>query len=229
MKYLLWLITAFALVYLVLFSFTFMQLYTGQVPDEATVLKTFLENNGLNLLGDALAGVFAPITFLVIVTTLFVQQRQAEQTVKDMQEQNRLAKVTAKANYKLALHEKRLAVYIRLKECAFAVVTSGTIERETRQNIYATLEDAKFMFDDQVVNYIADLSEKTDEIMRVIYRETRLGDKRNRMGLTESEEVQWNQALDQRHVLEQWFYDNLTYEILEQHFTPSLRLPEDIE
>ncbi|MBA1343949.1 MULTISPECIES: hypothetical protein [Rhizobium] len=204
---------------------------------------TFLHGNDqLNTVGDFLAGIFAFPAFILLAAAVLTQRQElneAREQFEDgkevtqaqlalIQTQNDIAHKAAKANYKLALHEKRLAVYLRMKECGFALTTSGTIEKETRQRIYAAVEDAKFVFGDEVNEYIKMLSSKTDEIMRISARATRLSNKGRDQGFTEKEEAEWNNAVDAVHALEQWFYENLTYEILEEKFTPSLKLPDDI-
>ncbi|EYR79999.1 hypothetical protein [Shinella sp. DD12] len=187
-------------------------------------LRSFLDYYGLNLLGDTLAGVFAVLAFLAIVATLILQR----QTVADIKEQNRLSRDSAAANYKLAIHDKRLAVYLRLKECAVALSISGSIERESYDKIFASAEDAKFVFGEDVTVYVTDLRDKAWELVRLGFRRRRLDGKQNDGLLSEAEAAQLEQTIAEQHVVEDWFYENLTDALLDQTFGPSLKLPSEI-
>lgn len=48
------------------------------IPEKATPLKTMLENYGLNLLGDSLAGIMALVTLLVVAGSFAHQIAQSE-------------------------------------------------------------------------------------------------------------------------------------------------------
>ncbi|MEW9615211.1 hypothetical protein AB3G45_15410 [Shinella sp. S4-D37] len=187
-------------------------------------LRSFLDYYGLNLLGDTLAGVFAPIAFFVIVATLILQR----QTVADIKEQNRLSRDSAAANYKLAIHDKRLAVYLRLKECAVALSISGSIERESYDKIFAAAEDAKFVFGEDVTGYVTNLREKAWELVRFGFRRQRLDARQNNGLLSEAEAAQLEETIQGLHAVEDWFYENLTDARLDETFGPSLKLPSEI-
>lgn len=201
----------------------------SRLPSDDTYFKLFLENNGLNLLGDALSGFFAPITFLVVVFTLFIQHKQTKETVKEMRDQNALSKTIANANYRLALHEKRLSVYVRLQQCASQLISQGTIDDAARREIHQATEDAKFVFGDDVMDYTDRLMVRSFEIMRREFKRQRLSQKIDRGVATEEDTTAWNQVIDEIHSLENWFLENLTYGRLDEVFSPTLKLPENID
>ncbi len=228
LKIVLWLVGTLLVVGLItaVFGYVSWSLAPHDPSQTETALKAFLDNGGYNLLGDTLSGLFAPITFLIVVCSLLLQDRQMRQAVDDMRTQTGLNKQIAQANYKLALHEKRLAVYGKLRDCAFDVVMHGTVTKETRLAINAALQDAKFVFGNEVLDYIQSLTIKSHEHMKANALTSRLNGKRDRVGnLTETEHEQWEKAVDIEHSLEQWFYDNLTDEIIDDKLAPHLILP----
>lgn len=93
------------------------------LPEGSTTMESFLEDHGLNLLGDTLAGFLGLATLLVVLFTYFAQKAQALQNLTEMKQQNAIAEATARANYALALFDKRLTVYDEFNELTMEVST----------------------------------------------------------------------------------------------------------
>jgi hypothetical protein len=195
------------------------------------------ETNDLNNTGDFLAGVFAFPAFVLLAAAVLTQRQELHETreqlkksqnvidaqLRQIDKQNDISHRAAQANYKLAIYERRLSVYQRLSECAYPLAEDGIISKETRQQIGQTAKDAKFVFAEEVNEYITALNYKSYDMMRI---EVRL--KRAERKWNEDEVEAWNNALENMHGLEDWFHSNFKYETLDEKFTPSLKLPEDI-
>ncbi|UXS04510.1 hypothetical protein [Agrobacterium tumefaciens] len=196
----------------------------------------------LNNIGDFLAGVFAFPAFVLLATAVLTQRQELSETrdqfdqsqdVIDAQlalikTQNKFSHRAAQANYKLAIHDKRLSVYLKLKECANKMLSSGTIEEPTHTLIYEALEGATFVFGDDVTKYVAGLRDKSNEFYRADFKLKFLGTKQRNATITEAQKKEVDKLIDDMTDIERWFLENMTFQILEEKFASSLRLPEDI-
>lgn len=116
------------------------------VPQNETPFKKFLENYGLNLLGDSLAGVMALVTLLVVVASLALQMQTAKETVKEMKEQNDVAKAVARANYKFALFDKRMAVFTVFGEDLLGTGLTGSFNTDVYHRLLKASAEAESLF-----------------------------------------------------------------------------------
>lgn len=198
------------------------------VPTDPTPFKIFLENYGLNLLGDSLAGIMALVTLLVVIASLAFQMEAAKQTVKDMKAQNDLNAQIADANYKLALHEKRLAVYLKLKECFFDSLKTNKITPAIRVEILSAIEDAKFLFNKDVFGYVDNMGNKAVGLAIEDEKEARLKQEKGGTPLDSEQTKEWRKVLDKKRQIEESLKAELTPENLRKHFHPYLELPESI-
>ncbi|UHS56027.1 hypothetical protein [Agrobacterium vaccinii] len=230
-EWLFWIGIATTLSY-ILFSLGFSLGAMGKVVSttDYAPMKIFLESMGLNLLGDTLSGVFAPATFLIVVITSFLQSRQVKQNIDAMAEQNRLAKASAQAQYKFALHDKRMLVYKQLVDCSHELSRNGTIDSQTADKIQDSLDNAKFVFGNNVQDWIGGLFDKAAQIRLRQFGIRRLQEKiSNNLALTQQETDRLNQLIDEVHNLEDWFFNNLTRQHIDEMLTESLKLPDNIE
>lgn len=209
----------------------------------ARVLKFFLdENTGLNNLGDFLAGVFAFPAFVLLAAAVVTQRQELRESreqfknnqevidaqLKQIDKQNDLAQRAAKANYKLSIYDKRISVYVTLKNITARIIAAGTIDEETRDLIYEATESAHFVFGDDVGEYVNNLKDKSNELYVANFTFDYLERKRQKVGLNADGEIKMDEVIDKMQELDKWFMENMTYEILEERFTSSLKLPDDI-
>ncbi|QCM10005.1 hypothetical protein CFBP6625_06320 [Agrobacterium tumefaciens] len=166
-------------------------LYVGAVTYEilvAGISGNVIEDNGLNSLGDFLAGVFAPIAFLWLVVTVFLQKQELALTRKEMEEQRKAMRDQAdeaKANTlfvemqttimkeqtehaksvymktsRLQMFDKRMEVYNEIKK-----ISDMSVDELSDMNAYFdiehTLNKARYVFgeDDQINRWILRLQD----------------------------------------------------------------------
>lgn len=130
-----------------IFGVTITVIYLGTIAYETLVVSAsanWVENNKLNSLGDFLAGVFAPVAFLWLVVTVFLQKQELaltrqemvntrnvmidqaaeakaqkefiEQQTAIMKRQADLAEQTYIKNRKLQMYEKRIEFHNELRK-----------------------------------------------------------------------------------------------------------------
>lgn len=201
---------------------------TYGVPLVPTDLKTFVENNGLNLIGDALSGFMSLVTLLVVIASFAQQSAQAKQTVRDMKAQNDLSARIANANYKMSLHEKRLSVYLKMRECCLIMFQSKGVPSEIISKIFSSIEDSEFLFGSDVADYVEELSRKASAYMDAERTEEGFNEDRKGTSADSLETKQWREAQAEKRQIEDWFNRELTPGKLRKLFLPYLKLPETI-
>lgn len=148
---------------------------------DPTPLKTTLENGGLNLLGDTLSGIFAPATFLIVVITAYLQNRQTKQniaemtnTVKLMSDQVEIAErqtaiqwASTDANWKLSLFEKRMKIYMELKAICDEMGNVGKIDYDLLKRLELVGNEIRFVFGPDVQLWIKDILCKVETALKV--------------------------------------------------------------
>ncbi|UXS98931.1 hypothetical protein [Agrobacterium tumefaciens] len=204
--------------------------YEYGVPDKASPLKELLENYGLNLLGDSLAGIMALVTLLVVAGTFAHQIEQSKQTVKEMKEQNAIAKAVARANYKLSLFDKRSNVYQELNEISMMVNASGTFEQDAHKRFVRAGLSAKNIFGghkkiEEWVDHLLYLGKKvrTLHLMIESYEDRQVS---GAFGEREQEKLQeYRQELAEKNMELVDVYD---WDVMDGLFLPYIRLETDI-
>ncbi|MGF6155814.1 hypothetical protein M2267_001042 [Ensifer sp. KUDG1] len=203
----------------------------------------FHGNTQLNTVGDFLAGIFAFPAFVLLAAAVLTQRQELNETrdqfnkgqgvidaqMRQIERQNTIALSAARANYKVQVHDKRMIAYQRLLDVEFAIITDGDVTQETRKLIHRCAADAKFVFGDVVNNWIATFIEEARELRRLVYALEALERTLERQGIVPGSRQEWNDALVAIHEKQQWFFDNLTMERVDEVLGESLRLPEDIE
>ncbi len=116
------------------------------VPVDDTKFKKFIEAYGLNLLGDSLSGTMGLVTLLVVIASLALQMQSARETVKEMKDQNNVAKAVARANYKFALFDKRMAIFTEFGEDLLATGATGSFDRDIYHRLLKASMTAKNLF-----------------------------------------------------------------------------------
>lgn len=138
---------------------------------------TVIESNGLNSLGDFLAGMFAPLAFLWLVVTVFLQKQELALTRREMVEtrevmieqaaeakaqkefieqqtaimkrQADLAEQTYIKNRKLQMFDRRIEVYDQIKK--YSTVPIYELHRkDSYLNFLHLLNKARYLFSGDV-------------------------------------------------------------------------------
>ncbi len=193
-------------------------------------LKAFIEQRGLNLLGDSLSGFFAPATFIIVFITVVLQSQQMRQSVRDMKHQNNIALAVAQANYKFALFDKRLAVYDELNELSMTVVTTGTLDWEAFNRLNKASHAARYIFSDneQIIEWVDRIAVIGRYIRMEHDRVTYLEKMQDNGTFGQREQDQLTTSREMLQKYEQELSEVYTWEILDEMFMPYLELPSEI-
>lgn len=206
------------------------------------ILSFFMKTKELNNIGDFLAGVFAFPAFVLLATAVLTQRQELNETreqfedakevteaqLKLIHEQNRLSHRAAQANYKLAMHEKRLSVYFRLKELALVLNSRGSLDRSERDNLERAAEDARFIFDDDIMKYVNALRYNSEKLSHAIMKVTWFQHQAEQRELQETQKAELDRSQEDIEQLGAWFLDKLQSPIIVDVFELSLKLPDDI-
>ena len=207
-------------------------------------------NEGLNNLGDLLSGLFAPVAFIWLVVAVIIQSKelaaQREElalTRTEMQDsravmqkqadaaetQTKLAFASTRANYQLALYDKRLLVFNQLEQIATDLSTAGGVSSELFKKIRLAVESAKYVFGPNVNDWISLVSKKSYSAVRKQRHADRLLQKHRMGGLSEKEVAQQGDLLDEIGKIESELYDDLSLDKIEDLLSPYLQLPMTID
>jgi hypothetical protein len=149
---------------------------------------------GLNEIGDALAGFFAPLAFLWLFVATMIQGQELADNRRVMEEQaraakdqviaaekqvafmgdqiaamkaqNNLANQVAKTNHQLALFDKRVTIYDLLWAAGGKVFVEGKVSEEVKSQLFKASQMSRWFFDDAVANWISDIHSKATEAVR---------------------------------------------------------------
>ncbi|MBN7809090.1 hypothetical protein JZX86_27610 [Agrobacterium rosae] len=187
-----------------------------------------MENIGLNLIGDSLAGFMALVTLLVVAGSFAHQIEQSKQAVRDMRKQNELNASIANANLKLGLYEKRLAVYTTMREINQRVAINGTVHVDEARDIFNAVDAAKFIYPTEVNTYLNQMGTIADEIIRLQFRIDRQQRKMNLATLTQEELAELDVWYTRQSDLEDELFARGSFVRIDQVFTPHLTVPHEI-
>jgi len=202
----------------------------------------FTDTTALNNIGDFLAGIFAVPAFLLLAAAVLTQRQElidARDQFDDSREvtaaqlgqiekQNKLAHKAAQANYKLAIFDKRMAVYAKLQECSLAIIADRMLDEKTREMFYTATESANFVFGDDITKYVTELRERHTDFYIAEHRIRYFEKKRQSVPLSIADESNLDASSDLKEKVNIWLMNNFTFAVLEEKFTPSLKLPVDI-
>lgn len=137
-------------------------------------------------------------------------------------------KKVADANYKFALHEKRLQVYFVLKEFLEDATIHGKPGREATAKVLGEARVVPFIFGDDVNREVKWLIDASFDYMRSEMKLDRLDDLFRR-GAIKSEQVkQRDELFEKIQRIEDEVFDRLTSDSLSDIFSPYLKLPENL-
>lgn len=203
----------------------------------------FVEKENLNGIGDLLAGVFAPLAFVGLIATIFIQARELANQQKELREtrliqekqtetailQSKLAIASTRANYQLALHDKRMKLYSALKECMSEFNIEGTVNSSIAMKLRDAAEAARFVFGDEVTDWTNELASSALKVFLKGRAIERLGDKLRGSGLTAEEEKRRLSLIDEVGKIEDEIIEMLSPAELDQMLLPYLKVPHVIE
>ncbi len=191
-------------------------------------MKALIEDYGLNLLGDTVAGFLGAATLIVVIFTYLAQRTQSKQTVKDIETQNNLTAAIANANLTMGLYEKRLAVYTAMREVNQKVANNGTVLIDEVRDIFNAVDAAKFIYPQSVTSYLEEVGVKADEILRLQFKVDSRQRKMNLTTLTSSELAELSQWQNRKSDLEVELYPMVSFTRIDQQFGTHLTVPHEI-
>lgn len=182
-EYIIWTIITIALFAITLF----MGISIGALPkiaaavQDPTPLRTTLDNYGLNLLGDTLSGIFAPLTFMIVIITAFLQNKQTNQNIAEMtntvnvmrdqvfiaDQQTAIQWASTDANWKLNLFDKRMKIYMELKAICDEMGNVGNIDYDLLKRLELVGNEIRFVFGPDVQLWIKEILCKVETALKV--------------------------------------------------------------
>lgn len=135
-----------------------------------------IEPLGLNLIGDFVAGFFAPLALIGLGAAFFLQREQLRlaqhqhrlseqrygQRVLAEKEVARLNYAATQANYRAALYDKRKSAFDRLAK--FGSVFTGPVSADQLEELKSAISDARFVFPDEVNDWLYSIVDKAEDI-----------------------------------------------------------------
>lgn len=173
-----------------------------------------LSGLGITDLSTALATV---VIAIFSVLTVCVQIRQHEHQ-----------KQVANANYQHSLHKDRLQVYYAFRDFHDYLMVNGNPERLAVHEFMAKVRDAKFLFDEDVLQKIDELLDHARQYFRLETRIEALRQIDRRRALTAAENEQWNDLFQKLEELETSIFDEMYGKQLDDLFERYLKLPKSL-
>ncbi|MBY5371813.1 hypothetical protein HFO55_07785 [Rhizobium leguminosarum] len=192
--------------------------------NESSLLQQ-VEDLGLNELGDALAGGFAPLAFLWLFIATMIQGQELHDSrrvmteqadaaekqalaatkqvdhmgeqVKALAEQNRIAAEVAAANYQVALYEKRVELYTELDAAGFSAVQSGDLAPEVRTKILRAVNKGRWIVGPKTREWLLEIRSATINIGRLQVKRSIREDKLKHAAATGKETEVIQRELDE--------------------------------
>lgn len=191
-------------------------------------MKAFLEDSGLNLLGDTIAGFLGLATFVVVLITYFAQRTLAKQTIEEMKQQNRLSADIANANYQMALFDKRRKAFEHFIDARMRYIANSGKDLGVIEALENALSEAKFVYDQEMNRYLLGLSQSASTLhMMAVRHEARKKDF-NFGALHASEQQQFEEEFEQFEKASQRMFKELFDQKIMEMFYKRLKLPEEI-
>lgn len=191
-------------------------------------MKSFLEDYGLNLLGDTIAGFLGLATFAVVVITYFAQRALAKQTIDEMKQQNRLNAEIANANYQMALFDKRRKAFEHFIDARMRYIANSGKDLGVIEALENALSEAKFVYDQDMNYYLLGLSQSASTLhMMATRHEARRKDFDFGM-LSASEQEKFEEEFEQFDKASKRMFQELFDQKIMEMFYKRLKLPEEI-
>lgn len=191
-------------------------------------MKQFLEEYGLNLLGDTIAGFLGLATFIVVVITYFAQKAMAKQTIRQMEVQNRLSVDIANANYKMSLFDKRRKAYEHFIDARTSYVVGGGKDLNVIHALKNALSEAKFVYDQDMNYRLLELANQAGALHMMARAQEVKTEKNSKGQLTAAEQEQFEKDFELFDQISQKMFKDLFDQDLMEMFYKRLKLLEEI-
>ncbi|UWQ77588.1 hypothetical protein K3725_09650 [Leisingera sp. S132] len=140
--------------------------------------------------------------------------------------QHKHEKQVADANYKFALHEKRLKVYFALKEFLEDAAIHGRPGREATAKVLGVARKVPFIFGGDIDREVKWLIDASFSYVRAEARIERLDDLLRRGVIKPEQEKRRAELFEQQIDIEDKIFARFTSNSLTEIFNPYLKLPE---
>lgn len=165
---------------------------------------------------DISASTIATIIIALLTLSLFILQYK----------QHKHDKRVTSANYKLSLHDKRLETLLEIKGVLQNFFRKGQPSLEDAFRLQQHLQTARFVFPEEVTDFIEEMSSKALEH----YKQTEIWEPLRKRAfdgekLSAEENKAKEDALNKKHEIERWFIDLLMGTRLNDELDPYLMLP----
>lgn len=141
--------------------------------------STFFTDPKPNEIGDFLAGLFAPVAFILLACAVVMQRQELKVTREELADnrevvaeqlkqiriqtamladQQRKAEESAKQTYKLNLFDKRFDIYNELLAIGHKIEKRGLVNHDDSERVQILSSQASFVFREEVENYLDNLS-----------------------------------------------------------------------
>jgi hypothetical protein len=158
-------------------------------------LSTWAEDQHLNILGDSIGGLTAPLALIFLVAAVIIQRQEliltkkelaasakalSDQVIEQRQhrefvgQQTELMRKEAEASaentrkaYKLSLFDRRYAIYLDLKGLRDRMRGGGVQWWNLAENLYDLNNRARFLFGDDLNNWLQWLRDEVEQTARL--------------------------------------------------------------
>jgi len=138
-------------------------------------------------------------------------------------------KRVARANYMLALHERRMEIFNAIEDMFGEFWREGQPSMEAASKLRHAARNAEFIFPEEPLQFMEEIVTKSFEHRRATTKWEPLRARSwDGEPLSPEEVEQRNQALEKRTAVENWFHQQSDDGRLKREFGPYLKLPESI-
>lgn len=138
-------------------------------------------------------------------------------------------KVVARANYQLALFDKRMALYSEIDDFLIKFSQDGKPDFKEAMRMRYNADAARFIFQDGPIKFLDEIAERAKLHYFANRKWEPLRERAwNKEELTEEENKKKENYLAQMQEVEDWFHDQLAEFRLVKEFEPYLRLPDSL-
>ena len=143
--------------------------------------------------------------------------------------QHNFRKKVDRANYKLALFDKRMTTYLALEDMLRAFIREGGPPIEDVIKLRHEARNASFLLPDKACSFIEEIVEKGFDYKKasVVWEPLR---KRAYEGetLPPADGVKLKKLVEEMHEIINWFLEQINNNRLQDEFSPFLKLPESV-
>jgi len=165
------------------------------------------------------AQVISPVVIACFTILLFFQHCS----------QLRHDKRVSRANYALALYEKRLEVYFEIEKILNVFLREARVPLDASTSFRRNCRNARFLFPEGPLEFVAELFEKSLDLECAQDEWEPLRARANRDGaLSPADKEAEAHARKKMHDVQHWFRDQINLGRLAAEFDPYLKLPESL-